>query len=210
LGAIDIIRLRQETEGATANAANAESEEMDIIFRNVKRLERLSKDILDVARIESGSLGLMKEKFDLNEKVRHVAADMQDAIPPKKHKIKISAETSGNSLTASADANKITDVISNLVSNAIKFTDNGSIIIIRAGMQDGKAKIEVIDTGSGIDPEILPKLFVKFASKSEQGTGLGLYISRKIIEAHGGRIWGENNPDGKGATFGFTLPLASS
>ena len=211
LGAIDIIKLQHQAgSGAISNAADADNEEMAIIFRNVRRLERLSKDILDVARIESGSFGLVNEKFDLNEKVRHVAADMQDAIPShKKRKIEIRAETLGNPLTTRADGNKIADVISNLVSNAIKFTDNGTIIL-RAGMQDRKARIAVIDTGSGIDPEILPRLFVKFASKSEQGTGLGLYISKKIIEAHGGRIWGENNPDGKGATFSFTLPLASS
>ena len=95
------------------------------------------------------------------------------------------------------------------MSNAIKFTEQGSITI-RAGTKDGAPSVTVKDTGSGIDSEIMPRLFEKFATKSdqvEQGTGLGLYVSKKIIEAHGGRIWGENNPDGKGATFAFTLPL---
>jgi two-component system sensor histidine kinase VicK len=211
LGAIDIIRLqqsatmqqRQEGRGIAAET----NEDLEIIYRNVKRLERLSKDILDVTRIESGSFRLNREKFDLNEKVRNVAADMQDAIPvTKKEKLEIQAETTGEPLMVSADKPRIFEVISNLVSNAIKFTEQGSITV-RAGIIDGAASVTVKDTGSGIDQEIVPRLFTKFASKSEQGTGLGLFISKKIVEVHGGRICGENNPDGKGTTFVFTLPL---
>ena len=210
LGAIEIIRLQQsemnqqQERGALAETAN---EEIEIIFRNVWRLERLSKDILDVTRIESGSFRLNREMFDLNEKVRNVAADMQNAIPAaKKGRLEVRAETSGEPLMVSADKPRIFEVIANLVNNAIKFTEQGSITV-RAGTKDGAASVTVRDMGQGIDPEIMPRLFVKFASKSEQGTGLGLYISKKIIEAHGGRIWGENNPDGKGAAFAFTLPL---
>jgi two-component system, OmpR family, sensor histidine kinase VicK len=216
LGAIDLIRLQQSAtmqpqqergEEVIAEAAGEYREEIEIIFRNVKRLERLSEDILDVTRIESGSFRLNREKFDLNEKVRNIAADMQDAIPAtKKEKLEIRAETTGESLMVSADKPRIFEVTSNLVSNAIKFTEQGRITV-KAGIRDGAASVTVKDTGSGIDPKIMPRLFIKFASKSEHGTGLGLFISKKIIEAHGGRIYGENNPDGKGATFVFTLPL---
>jgi two-component system sensor histidine kinase VicK len=215
LGAIDLIRLQQSAamqqqegeEEVIAEAAGENWEEIEIIFRNVKRLQRLSEDILDVTRIESGSFRLNREQFDLDEKVRNIVAEMQDAIPAtKKEKLEIKAETIGEPLMVSADKPRIFEVLSNLVSNAIKFTEQGRITV-RAEIRDGAASVTVKDTGSGIDPEILPRLFTKFASKSEHGTGLGLFISKKIIEAHGGRIYGENNLDGKGTTFAFTLPL---
>jgi signal transduction histidine kinase len=98
-------------------------------------------------------------------------------------------------------------VISNLLSNAIKFTDEGTVSI-SAVPNTNQIVMSITDTGSGIDSEILPRLFTKFATKSRRGTGLGLFISKSIIEAHGGKIWGKNNcPEGKGATFGFSLPL---
>ena len=115
-----------------------------------------------------------------------------------------------------ADKERIIQVISNLLNNAIKFTQVGGTISISLQKKDDEDDnnshivISLKDTGSGIDPEILPKLFTKFASKSYQGTGLGLFISKSIIEAHGGRIWAENNADGKrGATFYFSLPLSN-
>ncbi|HXV46769.1 MAG TPA: ATP-binding protein [Nitrososphaera sp.] len=111
-----------------------------------------------------------------------------------------------------ADKSRIYEVISKLLSNAFKFTDEGRIVVrAEKNEQDGgrpHVLVTVRDTGPGIHPDILLRLFTKFASKSEHGTGLGLFISKSIIEAHGGRIWGENNPDGRGATFCFTLPLA--
>jgi signal transduction histidine kinase len=105
-----------------------------------------------------------------------------------------------------ADKGRLFEVMSNLLKNAINFTEEGAILVTLE-QKDDNAIVAVRDTGIGIDPEVLPKLFGKFATKSEQGTGLGLYLSKGIIEAHGGRIWGENNKDGKGATFTFRLPL---
>jgi signal transduction histidine kinase len=108
-----------------------------------------------------------------------------------------------------ADKGRITQVIYNLLSNAIKFTNEGDTISIDI-RKDEKEKFVIItvkDTGQGIDPEIFPRLFSKFATKSFEGTGLGLYISKSIVEAHGGRMWAENNKDGKGATFYFNVPL---
>jgi two-component system sensor histidine kinase VicK len=102
-------------------------------------------------------------------------------------------------------------VISNLLGNAIKFTKEGTISIITEIEENGHSKeviVSIKDTGEGIDPEIYPRLFTKFATKSITGTGLGLFISKNIIEAHGGKIWAENNSDGKGATFAFSLPLS--
>jgi two-component system sensor histidine kinase VicK len=105
-----------------------------------------------------------------------------------------------------ADRERITQVISNLLSNALKFTEEGYILI--STEKKGKdLLVTVKDTGVGIDQEVLPKLFSKFITKSEKGTGLGLYISKNIIERHGGKIWAENNADGKGATFTFSIPI---
>jgi signal transduction histidine kinase len=106
-----------------------------------------------------------------------------------------------------ADKARITQVISNLVNNAIKFTKRGKISITTEVRADNQAIVSVQDTGTGINDDIMPRLFTKFATKSQTGTGLGLFISKSIIEAHGGKIWAENNDDGKGATFTFTLPL---
>lgn len=100
-------------------------------------------------------------------------------------------------------------MLDNLLSNAVKFTAaHGVISVTIEKTRDNEAKITVADTGNGIDSEVMPRLFQKFASKTDtgSGTGLGLFISKAIVEAHGGRIWAENNANGKGATFYFTLP----
>ena len=109
-----------------------------------------------------------------------------------------------------ADKRRISQVIYNLLHNAIKFTNEGSIIIsVKRKVDDNKLiVVSINDTGKGIDSQIFPRLFSKFATKSENRTGLGLFISKSIVEAHGGRIWAQNNRDGKGATFAFSLPLS--
>jgi two-component system, OmpR family, sensor histidine kinase VicK len=100
-------------------------------------------------------------------------------------------------------------VIDNLLSNAIKFTNERTVSVLLES-NNSEAIVSVKDDGQGIDPDILPKLFTRFASRSEiGGTGLGLFISKSIVEAHGGKMWAENYSDGKGATFSFSLPLLS-
>jgi len=103
------------------------------------------------------------------------------------------------------DRERILEVISNLLSNAIKFTQEGEVLV-DLDEKDGQAIVSVRDTGSGIAPEIYPNLFTKFTTKSEKGTGLGLFIAKNVVEAHGGKIWAENNSDGRGAVFTFSLP----
>jgi signal transduction histidine kinase len=116
----------------------------------------------------------------------------------------------GDNIIVDADRGRITQVVSNLLDNAVKFTEEGTIMVStevkNGGNNNNIAVVSVKDTGSGIDPEIMPRLFTKFTSKSWKGTGLGLFISKSIIETHGGKIWAENNIDGKGATFSFSLP----
>ena len=185
------------------------------VIRNVKRLQQLTEDILDVTRIESKSLKLKNEQFGLNDVISSVAEDYRRQIQESGSNIKLLYQPLEETVITEVDKTRIAQVISNLISNAIKFTKEGSILVkVQKRTQEEEkednqeAIVSVRDTGMGIDSEILPRLFSKFATKSFQGTGLGLFISKSIIEAHGGRMWAENNTDGeKGATFYFTLPL---
>ncbi|MGC1931314.1 MAG: ATP-binding protein [Candidatus Nitrosopolaris sp.] len=192
------------------------ADSLDIISRNANRLTILSEDILDVTRIEGRSLQLTKEIISLHELLKNIVQDYDKRV--NHSHINLSYEADDriyDPIRVNADKKRLTQVIFNLVSNAVKFTQkNGGLITIRIEKEKytGGQKVAIVsvkDSGSGIDPEILPKLFEKFASKSFQGTGLGLFISKAIVEAHEGRIWAQNNVDGKGATFSFSLPLNS-
>ncbi|MFL6462717.1 MAG: ATP-binding protein, partial [Nitrososphaeraceae archaeon] len=190
---------------------------LDAINRNAKRLQRLTEDILDVTRIESQSLSLKEEQFNLNDVITNVINDIltsadNASLKNERNSLPIKIEYyDPQNIIIQADKGRIIQVISNLLSNALKFTKQGTISVSlqREKEEDDKdyIVISVKDTGQGIDLEILPKLFTKFATKSESGTGLGLFISKSIVESHGGRIWAENNADGKGATFAFSLPI---
>jgi len=202
---------------------------LDAIVRNAHRLERLAKDILDVTKIEGMRLTLHKECFSLNEKIRNAIADatsiqMTEYTGNDNKNIKIkfeSEEGRGNDIFIEADRTMIQQVILNLLRNAIKYVKEGGIITImtqvstqkkveadarKKGGGERAAVVKVKDNGSGIDTRILPRLFTKFATTSLEGVGLGLYISKRIVEAHDGRIWAENNSNGKGSTFAFVLP----
>ena len=219
-------------------------EMLQYIERNAVRLQNLINNILDVSRIESGTLRLNKEKFNINDKIRNVIDD----IKSKDDGIRIIFdEQEADPMIVEADKLKIYEVISNVLVNAVKFTRkkslddvtirendrsnigdnmNDGIIIISSKMKSSpsynkddnsditrkgrrsKVIVSIKDRGTGIDPDIQDKLFSKFATKSDTGSGLGLYISKGIVEAHGGKIWAENNRDGKGATFTFSLPIS--
>jgi len=188
---------------------------LDAIKRNSKRLQRLTENILDVTKIESQSLQLKKERFSLNEIIRNVINDVNNQAELRTNSndnvVTILFEPKQN-VIVEADKVRIYEVISNLLKNAIKFTKEGPVTIAGTEKMDytkEEVVVSIKDTGTGIDPEILPRLFTKFATKSITGTGLGLFISKNIVEAHGGKIWAENNSDGKrGATFYFSLPLS--
>ncbi|MFL6488660.1 MAG: ATP-binding protein, partial [Nitrososphaera sp.] len=183
------------------------------LTRNAYRLQSLINDILDVARIEAGTLILERENTNLTDLITAAIGDSKNQVKLSGRSIKISYsqnQMQGNeekkNLFAKVDKDRILQVISNLLGNALKFTKEGNIAVITE-KTDNEILVKVKDSGTGIDEDIFPKLFEKFASKSEKGTGLGLFISKNIIEAHGGRIWAENNPNGMGATFGFTIRL---
>jgi signal transduction histidine kinase len=182
---------------------------LDVIKRNAQRLQRLTEDILDVSRIESQTLKMHKEKVNIGDRLLYVIGDTKKEIPDP-YKLKIFLTEPVGSFYVEADMGRLTQVVSNLLSNAVKFTDKGGEISVHVEKDDTNQQIivSVKDNGQGIDPEIFPRLFSKFTSKSHVGTGLGLFISKKIIEAHGGRIWAQNNSGGKGSTFSFTLPMS--
>ena len=210
---------------------------VDTIARNAKRLQKLTENILEVTKIDSRTLKLNKEKFNINEKIRNVINDIQS----KDDEVEISFnEPKVDPIVVEADKIRIYEVMSNLLTNAVKSTkksignygsdndnvegdvNNITIMVFtaikkhnnnNAYKEDNITHDEIIisikDRGTGIDPDIQDKLFSKFVTKSDTGSGLGLYISKGIVEAHGGKIWAHNNNDGKGATFGFSLPIVN-
>jgi len=187
-------------------------EYLQIIVRNSYRLHKLVEAILDITKIESRIFKLNTELIELNEFLANVVIDFENSFKNKNSNVQILYKLNRNRIFVNADKTRLTQVISNILYNAIKFTQEGFIIIttrITNNEKDNSNRVIVIikDSGTGIDPEILPRLFTKFATKSEQGTGLGLFIAKKITEAHGGRIWAENNSNGRGSTFYVMLPI---
>ena len=226
IGLSEVLRSRIRDNDSGHGTKQENEEYVDVILRNGQRLRKLVEDVLDVTKIESQSLDLRKEHFDLNDLIISIIDDIVAAeaesmvfgLPTrrkdKKNYVKINYQP--HHLPVYADKNRLEQVISNLLNNALKFTSEGYVTITTEKKTDGNsnksstfAVVNICDSGSGVDPEIMPKLFTKFSSKSFSGTGLGLYICKNIIEAHGGKIWAENNKDGKGATFSFTLPIAN-
>jgi signal transduction histidine kinase len=214
-------------------------EYLQIIVRNSHRLHRLVEAVLDVTKIESRVFKLNTELVELNEVIANVVTDFENSLENKSHghggggdddddgnnnKVKIIyVSNNRNKIFVNADKIRLTQVIFNLLDNASKFTKEGFIIITtrittnKEKADDGNNNnnnnnviVIIKDSGIGIDNEILPRLFTKFATKSDHGTGLGLFIVKNIIEAHGGRIWAENNSNGIGSTFYFTLPIAKT
>ena len=192
------------------------------ISRNALRLQRLTNDILDVTRIESQTLNLNKEQFNLKYLITSIVEDYRRQIQENKSNVRllydIKRHKKKTSLTIEADRERITQVLSNLLNNAIKFAsekkERGQVVSVSTvadydskNNDCGEIIVSIKDSGEGIHPDIFPRLFTRFATKSFTGTGLGLYISKNIVEAHGGRMWAENNPNEEGATFRFSLPL---
>lgn len=182
---------------------------LDTVNKSAKRLQKLTENILDLTKIESQSLQLKKQRINLNEIILTVIAEYNNQIKNVKN-LGIGFIRKDD-IFVEVDRLRIFQVFDNILSNAIKFTKEGGNITItiqrdnHENNKDDDVVVSIQDTGPGIDAGILPKLFTKFVSKSEKGIGLGLYISKSIIEAHGGKIWAKNNSDGKGATFYFSI-----
>lgn len=179
----------------------------------VDGLAQLISELLELSRIESGQFTLERRPTDLGAVVAAAAG-----------RLRVQAERDGIALTISAgshlpdvelDPDRIGQVVVNLVHNALKFTPPGGRVDVRAERRGGEAVVTVADTGVGISPEVLPRLFERFykvdkARSEGGGTGLGLAIAKHLVQAHGGRVWAESPGEGRGATFGFALPLGSA
>jgi signal transduction histidine kinase len=208
-----IIKKENQSEKNLSKENEKKQEFLQVILRNCYRLYRLTEDILDVTKIESETLKLNKERVELNEIIGNVINDYKEIVSKKRYgsdHITLAFEPSKENIFVNVDKGRLTQVLSNLLDNALKFTKEGNIIISIKKLKNEELRVSIKDSGTGIDPEILPQLFKKFATKSEQGTGLGLFISKNIIEAHGGIMWGENNSESNGSTFYFTLPTEKS
>ena len=210
LGLAEILRSRKERE------TKKQDELLTIIIRNAKRLQELTENILDITRIENQSLNLHKEVINVDDLILKTLEDIKSQTNYKKSIRLIyddSKKESSSPLLVEADRGRLIQVISNLLSNAIKFTKEEGTITVDTEKRSNDMDlllVRVKDTGTGIDDDIMPRLFEKFVTRSEKGIGLGLFISKSIIEAHDGRIWAENNADRRGATFTFSLPLLSA
>lgn len=176
------------------------------IVRNAKRLQTIAKNLLDLSRIENHSMNLNMENFDLCEIIANTIDDIIPSLAKSYQNLQITRPNSHVFIVA--DRDRISQVICNLLANAIKFTADGTISIqVEKQVKENQVLVTIRDDGLGISKQIMPVLFSKFVSASPQGLGLGLFITKNIIETHGGHIWAQNNADGKGATFSFTLPF---
>lgn len=214
LGLAEVLRQQNQQPDNKEDQVYSENNELlNVIIRNARRLQRLTENILDVTKIENNSMELNKEEFILNKAVLESFTDFANQLSKEqKENVKLTVALDEGDVLVVADKHRINQVINNLLNNALKFTKQGQITIsTEKEKKYGKeAIVKIQDSGPGIDPDIMPRLFTKFATKSYSGTGLGLFISKSIVETHGGKMWAENNLDGKGATFLFTLPIAKN
>lgn len=214
LGLAEVLRQQNQQPDNKEDQMYSENNELlNVIIRNAKRLQQLTENILDVTKIENNSMELNKEGFILNKAVLESFTDFANQLSKEqKENVKLIVALDEGDILVVADKHRINQVINNLLNNALKFTKQGQITLsTEKEKKYGKeAIVKIQDSGPGIDPDIMPRLFTKFATKSYSGTGLGLFISKSIVETHGGKMWAENNLDGKGATFLFTLPIAKN
>lgn len=214
LGLAEVLRQQNQQPDNREDQMSSENNELlNVIIRNAKRLQQLTENILDVTKIENNSMELNKEEFILNKAVLESFTDFANQLNKgQKENVKLIMALDEGDVLVVADKHRINQVINNLLNNALKFTKQGQVTLsTEKEKKYGKeAIVKIQDSGPGIDPDIMPRLFTKFATKSYSGTGLGLFISKSIVETHGGKMWAENNLDGKGATFLFTLPIVKN
>lgn len=191
-------------------AEEMDDERVNAILRNAKKMTSLANDILDASRVESGNFRLVKEKTSIAGLVKESIQDVKVRIPEGKQlEVVLENRLAAGDENITLDKVRIGQVLANMLNNAVNFTEAGKIAV---GIEkvSRMVQVSITDMGKGIDPEIAGRLFQKFATKSDRakGTGLGLYLCKAIVEAHGGSVWAENNKGGKGATFAFLLPAS--
>ena len=216
LGLSDLINHSLQDDTSEIDKSELKSD-MKVIYRNAKKLQKLTNDILDVSRIDSHILNLNTSRFDFVELIKNTIEDFTTNSEKKEENVYIdfdlrdetkSKEVLDQSILIEGDKTRISQVLLNLLNNARKFTEEGKITVTVLIKKDAKEVIvSISDSGKGINSEVMNHLFEKFISRSDSGTGLGLYISKNIIEAHRGKIWASNNQNGIGSTFSFSIPV---
>jgi signal transduction histidine kinase len=193
-------------------APDAAARGFDVLDRSVRLQANLIVDLLDVSRIVAGKLRIEKRRVDLAT-IAGLAADA--ALPAARAKQIVLSTAIAAPLLMDADPQRLQQVVSNLLTNALKFTPERGSIDLRVARVDGRAQIVVQDTGIGIGPELLPRVFDRFqqgdssTTRTHGGLGLGLAIVRYLVEQHGGTISAASAGPGRGSTFTITLPLAA-
>jgi signal transduction histidine kinase len=175
-----------------------------IIIKNAKKIQILTDNILEAARIDSHLLTLNMEEFDLVELVKDLLKDLKNQIRDKK--MSLFLKSNQESISLVADKLRLSQVFLNIINNAINVAQQGEIIVFLERQDDNTVLVRITDNGPGIPSNLKDKIFNKFVTGSKSGTGLGLYICKNIIEKHGGKIWADNNKN-KGANFNFTMPM---
>jgi signal transduction histidine kinase len=197
--------MKMPAEGATGERTHLEGQR---IRRLTGRMNRLIGDLLDVVSMESGKLNVVATEQDATQLLTETMESFQ--LTAAARKITMTSEVSGGQLLATFDHDRILQVLTNLVGNAMKFTKAGGNIALRLAPAEGGLSFTVSDSGCGIAADQIDSIFGRFSQAAQvdrRGLGLGLYIARCIIDAHGGKIWAESEP-GKGSSFHFTLPGA--
>ncbi len=192
---------------AMADVGASAQRSAEAILAGSRRMNTMIQDLVDSARLESGQMRLDREPVDLHR----LLLEMKERLDGVLDTQRIRAEASKELPPVSADPNRLERILTNLLSNALKYSSPGTEIVVSITHRDGQVITSVTDQGPGIPPEELPRLFQRFrrtvlARERREGLGLGLYITRRLVEAHGGRIWVESEV-GKGSCFSFTLPV---
>ncbi|MBU2235616.1 HAMP domain-containing histidine kinase, partial [Patescibacteria group bacterium] len=198
-------------EGDFGQMTGDQTKVIEDVLEGSRRLIRMVNLFLNVTRIEAGRFKLNKSKVDIVKVIQSEVKELRPTTSKKKLKLKFVKPKEKIPLL-NVDEDKIKDVVLNLVDNAIKYTEKGGITVT-VQKKESKVLIMVKDTGVGISPPEAEKLFSKFvrgsgvSRLSPDGSGLGLFIARKIVDTHGGNIWAESEGEGKGSTFNVELPI---
>jgi signal transduction histidine kinase len=207
-----ISALRAHLENLLDGVERPDPQTLQMMLVQTERLTRLVEQLLELSRLEAGDVPMVRERLPLRPLVDRVLSELE--VVRTRRAVELHERVPDDLPPVYADAERVHQVLFNLLDNAVRFTPSGGRVTITASRRNGAVDIAVTDTGPGIAPEHLPRLFERFyrvdraRSRDEGGTGIGLAIARSVVEAHGGRIWAESEP-GKGSTFTFQLPVAT-
>jgi signal transduction histidine kinase len=205
-----IIGFSQVLRDGISGEINAKQEEyLDDVVTSANHLLALINDVLDLSKVEAGQMELQIAPFSLQDALERGVSMVREQATADG--VRVSLHANGGLDVVTGDERRIRQVIFNLLSNAVKFTEAGGLVDVSATQANGEVKVSVADTGPGIAADDLDRIFEEFqqteaGAREHQGTGLGLAVSKRFVEMHGGRIWCESEP-GRGSTFRFTLPL---